>query len=195
MPLMKSGSQKAVSKNISEMVKAGHPQKQAIAAALSNQRKYKKKMAEGGYVDDDDGEMNEPEEASEAGAAEYPVMDEAEGLSEQTLAEEMLAKGLQKEKMKANDNHVSYSPEGNMGGGSYRDESGLHVDKGHVDDKGDKPELGWVDDGTEAPMDTMPNKPSDTSYEPDPGVPMGPGLSKEAMEAIRAKKAKRRFQV
>jgi hypothetical protein len=40
MPLIKSGSREAVSQNISEMVHAGHPQKQAIAAALSNARKY-----------------------------------------------------------------------------------------------------------------------------------------------------------
>jgi hypothetical protein len=40
MPLIKSGSRAAVSQNISEMVHAGHPQKQAIAAALSNARKY-----------------------------------------------------------------------------------------------------------------------------------------------------------
>jgi hypothetical protein len=40
MPLIKSGSREAVSQNISEMVHAGHPQKQAVAAALSNARKY-----------------------------------------------------------------------------------------------------------------------------------------------------------
>lgn len=41
MPLIKSGSRAAVSENISEMVHAGHPQKQAIAAALSTARKYR----------------------------------------------------------------------------------------------------------------------------------------------------------
>jgi hypothetical protein len=40
MPLIKSGSRAAVSQNISEMVHAGHPQDQAVAAALSNARKY-----------------------------------------------------------------------------------------------------------------------------------------------------------
>jgi hypothetical protein len=48
MPLIKSGSRAAISQNISEMVHAGHPQKQAVAAALSNARKYGR--AEGGGV-------------------------------------------------------------------------------------------------------------------------------------------------
>lgn len=39
MPLAKGKSQKVVSSNISEMVRAGHPQKQAIAAALNMARK------------------------------------------------------------------------------------------------------------------------------------------------------------
>ena len=40
MPLIKSGSKAAISQNISEMVHAGHPQNQAIAAAMRNARKY-----------------------------------------------------------------------------------------------------------------------------------------------------------
>jgi len=47
MPLIKSGSKKDVSKNISEMVHAGHPKDQAIAAALSTARKYGKQAGGG----------------------------------------------------------------------------------------------------------------------------------------------------
>jgi hypothetical protein len=46
MPLAKGCSKKTVSKNIREMVAAGHPQKQAVAAALRQQdecKKHKKK--------------------------------------------------------------------------------------------------------------------------------------------------------
>ena len=42
MPLMKSKSKEAVSKNIKTEIKAGKPQKQAVAIALNVQREAKK---------------------------------------------------------------------------------------------------------------------------------------------------------
>jgi hypothetical protein len=43
MPLVKSPSKKAVSQNIRAEIKAGKPQKQAVAIALSVQRQAKKR--------------------------------------------------------------------------------------------------------------------------------------------------------
>jgi hypothetical protein len=39
MPLIKSGSDKAVGKNIRELKDSGRPQNQAVAIALDNQRR------------------------------------------------------------------------------------------------------------------------------------------------------------
>ena len=43
MPLIKSKSQKAFHENIREMVKAGHPVKQAVAAAYATKRKAERR--------------------------------------------------------------------------------------------------------------------------------------------------------
>jgi len=43
MPLHPGKSRKVISENIREMVESGHPQKQAVAAALNNARRGKKK--------------------------------------------------------------------------------------------------------------------------------------------------------
>jgi len=42
MPLIKKASEKAFHSNVKEMVKAGHPVKQAVAAAYATQRKAQK---------------------------------------------------------------------------------------------------------------------------------------------------------
>lgn len=46
MPLIKSGTKRAISTNIGEMIAAGHPENQAVAAALDTARRAK--MARGG---------------------------------------------------------------------------------------------------------------------------------------------------
>ena len=43
MPLKKGTSQKTISSNIREMIASGHPQKQAVAAALNNARRSARK--------------------------------------------------------------------------------------------------------------------------------------------------------
>lgn len=43
MPLKRGSSRETISENIREMRESGHPEKQAVAAALSNARKSKRK--------------------------------------------------------------------------------------------------------------------------------------------------------
>lgn len=43
MPLHKGKSRKVISENIREMIASGHPQKQAVAAALNEARRTRKK--------------------------------------------------------------------------------------------------------------------------------------------------------
>jgi hypothetical protein len=58
MPLSPGKSQKTISHNISEMVHAGHPQDQAIAAALNTARHTK---AEGGPMDYQKADLSAPQ--------------------------------------------------------------------------------------------------------------------------------------
>jgi len=48
MPLEPGSGRDVISRNIGEMVRSGHPRRQAIAAALSNARKSKRGHKRGG---------------------------------------------------------------------------------------------------------------------------------------------------
>lgn len=43
MPLERSASKEAFSRNVSDMIRAGHPRAQAVAAAYSTQRRARRK--------------------------------------------------------------------------------------------------------------------------------------------------------
>lgn len=47
MPLLSGSSQEVISHNIAEMIKAGHPKDQAVAAAMDKAGKHKKKRKVG----------------------------------------------------------------------------------------------------------------------------------------------------
>lgn len=89
MPLHPGHSDEVRSKNIEEMMSAGHPPEVAKAAAYANQRKYRK-MAEGGQIE---AEMSEPH----MGIYELQEDSNPEGIpSEIPVNDEMVAQALAK---------------------------------------------------------------------------------------------------
>lgn len=77
MPLRPGHSQEIISKNIEEMVKAGHPHKVAIAAALSHARKTKK-MAQGGLTESENGDAS-PEPSTHSAGSEESMSEHMDG--------------------------------------------------------------------------------------------------------------------
>ena len=75
MPLIKSKSKKALSKNIATEMHHGKPQKQAIAIAYSVRRKAMKHKAHGGMIESPEMEMMESPEHE---AMESPKMEREE---------------------------------------------------------------------------------------------------------------------
>jgi hypothetical protein len=86
MPLIKSHTDEAREQNIKEMIAAGHPIEQAVAAGYATQRKYKK-MHAGGMAEDAD----EFRDINEINADGEPYTMEPPNLSEEDM---MLAKKL-----------------------------------------------------------------------------------------------------
>lgn len=198
-PMKKGHSPEVVRSNVQELMKSGRPQKQAVAIALSQARKSKK-MTQGGMVEEDDcneGAVNAGDAVGEAGNAVYPEEMGNDSLSESVMAEQALAKGLQAKKYKANDNSNEYNPYPGKQAGKEMNQGGLLVEDPAdiVDNYGNKPELDWVNDGTSEAMSVEPMKPDGVEHPVEDSVPMGPGLSKEAVSAIEERKKKRRFVV
>jgi hypothetical protein len=178
MPLMKGMKPAVVSHNIREMVKAGHPQKQAIAAALSMKRKAMKKMAAGGLVTHDDDE--DGDEMSIVGYDELGKMDPdgVENPAHQEAQRKLAQRLYERSEMEG----TGYAQGGLV--------------QGPMDGmQGAEPELDWIDDGTEEPMSSMPDKPAALGDAVIEGVPeLSPSpLSAEAMKALKEKKMKRRY--
>lgn len=88
MPLKKGKSQATISANISEMIKAGHPRDQAIAAALSTARKVR---ASGGEVDNDAPSPNNTETQSRVGSVNF---DQENGLGQVPLNQNVNYRGF-----------------------------------------------------------------------------------------------------
>lgn len=202
MPLIKSGSRKALQTNIREMVRSGHKPKVAIAASLANQRKH---LAEGGEVDGDHderedlglGSVDSAHDEGLAGEAVYPEGMDDEGLSDNVMDAEALAEGLQARRTKANNNHNSFESDDMVAGQKMN--KGGQVQSEHGQPEGNKPALDWEDDGNGEPMSVQAEsqgQPGSLEHRPmrDAAGAVEPsGLSEEARKAIAKKKAGRKI--
>ncbi len=168
MPLIKSGKKEAVGQNIKEMMKSGYKSKQAIAASLSNQRKYKM-MAEGGMVDDDlDSEHERSLYELMAQGDQMPVASPEVEKEQMSLAS------------KLHEEHEAMEPYAS--GGLVEPMSGEEEPEVHAG-------------VTSEPMSDEPMKPADVGHKVIDGVPALMGaLSEEAKKAIMEKKRKRMFR-
>jgi hypothetical protein len=170
MPLQKGHSHEVISGNIKELKKAGHPQKQAIAIALSHARKSQK-MSVGGMVE---GHWDEDDniDGIEAGKPVYPKEDAGElGLSHNVFDMDGFASALEKEKYKFNMNH----PEISMPDQAVK---GKEIEDGFNEPMSGDETPSVMHDGTEEPMGVEKK--------------ISLGISEEAKRAIQAKRAKRR---
>ena len=178
MPLVKGHSKEVVSENIKRAMKAGSPQKQAIAIALTSARRYKK-MAEGGMVDPDydAGDASDFDQDAVRGLNELRIegkFQENENASpKEENDEQMLARALQKQSEKM----------------EYMALGGLVEDP---EDPGTEEPSVTEDQPTEEPMFEEAGDLAELDHPVIDGS-RGKGLTKEQMEAIADKKKKRRF--
>lgn len=72
MPLIKSKSKKAFKKNVETEMDAGKPQKQSLAIAYSMKKRAKKKMAQGGMINDAESMKSAEQDNQMSPAAKKP---------------------------------------------------------------------------------------------------------------------------
>lgn len=170
MPLIKGKSHVTVASNIKEMMKAGHPKKQAIAAALSMKRKSAK-MAEGGMVGDEDNLDSEHERNL------YELMEQGDQPPVANPHVEDLQKKLA-QALHAASEKEEYMYDGGLVEGMDGDEEPM-----------------VKHDGTAEPMSELEGHEAALEHSQIEGVPeLKPsGLSEEAKKAIEMKKKMRKF--
>lgn len=192
MPLMRSGSHEAVNSNVKELIRSGRKPKQAIAIALSNQRKYKR-MADGGQVVADGGMGDVP-------SWERPMGGDVEPLSKMNqIGPEDGQRDLAELNQDANYYPSRVANPGEMdrqkkmvmalrkmGMDSYA--MGGLIQDGPAGDEpvGNKPSENMSDSVEDTEVDSFVGKPSMEN-------PSGMGLSMEAKAAIERKKKMRRY--
>lgn len=177
--------------------------KQEVARSIAKKRRSEMDMGKSDHEDATDlsspmheaGEQRAPITAAHEGSESEsiptnPEHSDPEGLSENVMEAERLAEGLQASRMKANDSSVSYEANDSVAGSRISRPGQMQED--HADTMvGNKPDLDFIDDGTEESMSSMPAKPA-AGFKA-PGEPSGPGLSAEAKQAIARKRASRRY--
>lgn len=185
MPMKKGHSPEVVSSNIREMMMAGHPREQAVAAAMASARKYKK-MAMGGMVTSD---MNE---------------DASSDLDENASTHLPERNALGETQPESVENPDLQDHERNLASALFREGEKNEMDEGYAmgglvqpeysdEMLGTKPTEG-MQDGTEEPMNAIPMKQGGLEH-PMMGNPSGAGLSEEAKRALQEKKMKRRYSM
>lgn len=187
MAMKKGASPEIVGFNIKEMVRGGKKQKHAIASALASARKYKRMPEE----EDDLGDVNVQGDMGISGYAVNPKDPIDEGLSENVMLAQAINDDLQEKRYAANDNTVEYEEDHLLSGKKMNRGGIAQPEKG--ESRGTRPNLEWIDDGTEEPMSSMPNKPGGLEHAIIDGVPDSPGLSAEARIAIARRKKGRRY--
>jgi hypothetical protein len=195
-PLMRGHSSKVVGNNIKELMNSGRKSKQAIAISLANARKYKK-MADGGQVMDDGGMEDMPETEYGMGGddASLAKMDEKGPEDRERDIRELNADG-------------NYYPD-EVSNPNEQDEARGFAEALRRKAMGvESPEAyamgGLVEGMTDTSLGTKPDedmRDRDEEDEESPSTvgkpvmeePMGMGLSREAIEALRMKKKNRKF--